>query len=236
MLDLTTYLKAGETSVSNLVLTHYRSLGMSDQELILYLKLVQYQQQGVLFPDLMVISQQMGYQPEDIFQMLQGLIDKEIIKLITTKNDQGQTTDAYDLTGLFSKIDKLQQATHKKETQLSVEFQSRELYQVFEQEFGRPLSPIELETIGLWLKEDQYEPEIIRLALREAVLNQAYSLKYIDRILLSWERKNLKSKEQIIADQQKRKKSLADDERQQTNQPGQDLPKVPLYNWLDPKA
>ena len=44
-------------------------------------------------------------------------------------------------------------------------------------------------------------PELIRLALREAVLNQAYSLKYIDRILLAWERKNITTKEQVAADQ-----------------------------------
>ena len=37
--------------------------------------------------------------------------------------------------------------------------------------------------IGQWLNTDHYSPELIRLALREAVLNQAYSLKYIDRIL-----------------------------------------------------
>ncbi len=36
--------------------------------------------------------------------------------------------------------------------------------------------------IGQWLNTDHYSPELIRLALREAVLNQAYSLKYIDRI------------------------------------------------------
>ena len=39
--------------------------------------------------------------------------------------------------------------------------------------------------IGQWLNTDHYSPELIRLALREAVLNQAYSLKYIDRILLA---------------------------------------------------
>ena len=38
--------------------------------------------------------------------------------------------------------------------------------------------------IGQWLNTDHYSPELIRLALREAVLNQAYSLKYIDRIYL----------------------------------------------------
>ena len=38
-------------------------------------------------------------------------------------------------------------------------------------------------------RRDHYQPEILKLALREAVLNQAYSFNYVDRILLSWERK-----------------------------------------------
>lgn len=63
------------------------------------------------------------------------------------------------------------------------------MYQLFEQEFGRPLSSIEFQRIGQWLEEDHYQPEILKLALREAVLNQAYSFNYVDRILLSWERK-----------------------------------------------
>lgn len=64
------------------------------------------------------------------------------------------------------------------------------MYQLFEQEFGRPLSSIEFQRIGQWLEEDHYQPEILKLALREAVLNQAYSFNYVDRILLSWERKS----------------------------------------------
>lgn len=55
----------------------------------------------------------------------------------------------------------------------------------FEIEFGRYLSPIEREEIASWLNLDHYMPEIIEMALREAVLSQAYSLKYVDRILLN---------------------------------------------------
>ncbi|MEO2820231.1 DnaD domain protein, partial [Lacticaseibacillus rhamnosus] len=38
------------------------------------------------------------------------------------------------------------------------------------------------------------------LALREAVLNAAYSLKYMDRILLNWERRHLKTAQQVQAE------------------------------------
>ena len=71
------------------------------------------------------------------------------------------------------------------------------LLRQFEIEFGRYLSPIEREEISAWLRVDHYDPEIIRLALREAVLAQAYSLKYVDRILLNWQRHNLKTSNEV---------------------------------------
>lgn len=82
------------------------------------------------------------------------------------------------------------------------------MYQLFEQEFGRPLSSIEFQRIGQWLEEDHYQPEILKLALREAVLNQAYSFNYVDRILLSWERKNLRTKQQVEEDQNEENSSF----------------------------
>lgn len=83
---------------------------------------------------------------------------------------------------------------NQQEEKQSYDSKVRSLYQMFESEFGRPLSAIEYQRISQWLEEDKYQPDLIQFALREAVLNQAYSLNYIDRILLSWERKNITSK------------------------------------------
>ncbi len=67
----------------------------------------------------------------------------------------------------------------------------------------------------------------MKLALREAVLNQAYSFNYVDRILLSWERKNLRTKQQVEEDQKRRKQQLLQREVEQpTHQ--EELPKVSL--------
>lgn len=58
------------------------------------------------------------------------------------------------------------------------------LYRTFEEEFGRTLSPIQYQRIGQWLEEDHYSPELILLALKEAVLNQKYNFNYIDSIFI----------------------------------------------------
>lgn len=235
MLDLNTYLKSGETTISNLVLTHYQELNMTDQELIFYLQLLKFQQKNRLFPDLGMIAKTMNKDQDTIYRLLQNLINHDIIKIITTKNNQGQTVDAYDTSGIYIKLEQLLKMKHKQTDQIQNENKTQELYQLFEKEFGRPLSPIELESIKLWLTQDNYSIDLIRLALREAVLNQAYSLKYMDRILLSWERKNMTTKEQVLAEQAARKKRLDKNDRDNTSYNQDKLPKVPLYNWVEPK-
>ena len=73
----------------------------------------------------------------------------------------------------------------------------QELVRQFEIEFGRLLSPIEKQEIAAWLNIDHYNPEIVKLALREAILAQVYNFKYVDRILLNWQRHGLNTPDQI---------------------------------------
>ena len=61
------------------------------------------------------------------------------------------------------------------------------------------------------------------------MLNQVYSLNYVDRILLSWERKNIRTSSQVKEEQQKRKRQMMQKEEKTTKA----LPKVSLHNWLE---
>lgn len=70
------------------------------------------------------------------------------------------------------------------------------IFILFEQEFGRPLSPFEIETITVWLDEDVIKPSLIKAGLRESVLMGKLNFRYIDRILREWQRKGIKSVEE----------------------------------------
>ena len=63
---------------------------------------------------------------------------------------------------------------------------------------------MECESITMWLDEDGHPVEIIRAALKEAVLAQKLSLRYIDRILFEWKKKNVKT----LADVERQTKSF----------------------------
>lgn len=235
MLTIEDYLEAGETSVSNLVLQHYHTLGLTDEEFLFWLQLFHLQKKGNLFPELTEVSQIMGKSMEVIYQLLNQLVSRGFLTIQTKQNEAGQMMDTYNLLPIFNKIQQMKQQQEIKVEEQESEQSIKALYQSVEKEFGRPLSPIELETIGQWLEIDHYAPELIRLALREAVLNQAYSLKYIDRILLAWERKNLTTKEQVAEDQKRRKQVLMQKELDEQSNQAAPLPKVTLHNWLNPE-
>lgn len=78
------------------------------------------------------------------------------------------------------------------------------IYNIIEQEFGRPISPMECEIINTW----DYPIDVIKLAIKEAVSSNNCAIKYIDRIIYNWKRKNIKSvadAEKSIADFRKNK-------------------------------
>lgn len=235
MLSISDYLQAGETTVSNLVIEQYQKLGLTDEEFLFWLQLYRSQAKGDLFPDLSLISDIMGKTIETSYRLLNQLMSKGFLKIETKQNDHGQMMDTYDLLPIFHKIERLLETKAQTETSLSEAETIKQLYQSFEKEFGRQLSPIELEMIGQWLETDHYKPELIRLALREAVLNQAYSLKYVDRILLAWERKNFTTKEQVAEDQKRRKQVMLQKEIEEQGEKNSPVPKVTLHNWLNPE-
>jgi DnaD/phage-associated family protein len=61
----------------------------------------------------------------------------------------------------------------------------------FEDEFKRPLSSIECQTIADW--QSEYNDDLLKLALSEAVKNNARSLSYIEAILRNWKGSGIKT-------------------------------------------
>ena len=58
-----------------------------------------------------------------------------------------------------------------------------DLIKKFEQNFGRMLSPIEIQQITDWMTVDGFEIEVLEYAPNECVLNNARTLKYFNSIM-----------------------------------------------------
>ena len=70
------------------------------------------------------------------------------------------------------------------------------IYDIFETEFGRTISPMEYEIINAWIENGTSEETII-LALKEATYNGVSNLRYIDKIISEWSKKGIKTREDV---------------------------------------
>lgn len=66
------------------------------------------------------------------------------------------------------------------------------IFEIIEKEFGRTLSPLEIEMIRSW----NYPIEILKLAVQEASTSGQFVIKYIDRILYNWSKANVRTAEE----------------------------------------
>ncbi|MDT2872843.1 DnaD domain-containing protein [Lactococcus lactis] len=82
----------------------------------------------------------------------------------------------------------------------------KELINVFEQEMGF-LSPTSMEELRRWLFEDNYSAEVIKLALKEAVLNRKVTLNYIKAILRNWRNDGITSAQAVQKNKEEREAS-----------------------------
>lgn len=191
------FLTDGTTVISNTILKHLRQLNMTADEYLVYSELLMFQQQGNTFPSATELAEVISIDSTTVMMLIQSMIQKGFLEIKTTINNNHRQEDSYDLTPIYNILDIIQQDQNIEQQQQTKLDQTTNLFKMFEVELGRALSPIEQETIHSWINEDGYEVELIQLALKEAVLNQIYSLKYIDRILINWEKQNIKTAQQL---------------------------------------
>ncbi|QNQ83586.1 DnaD domain protein [Lactobacillus sp. PV037] len=202
MVSFNNYRTDGFLSIPNVLLKNYIHLNLSELSLLVLLKLEAYYQKNNLFPSNELLAQEMTLSPIQVGEVIQELIDDKVIALRQKKDENGKITSYYDLSPLYTKLDNYlkdhqEVATENLEIKEVQEDPIQVLVHQFEVEFGRLLSPIERQEVAAWINIDHYDNEIIKMALREAVLAQVYNFKYVDRILLNWQQHNLKTPEQV---------------------------------------
>lgn len=195
-------LQEGATTISNLLLKRYKRLSLSDEEMMLIIHLLSFQQEGNRFPTLSQLEERLSMPGIRLIQSLQKLTKEEWISIDEIVDpENGKRYEQYNLEPLYYKLNRLLQEEHSFVVPVSESFpQSRldmgtenteSLYSQFEQTFGRPLSPIEIETMQCWVEQDRYAEDLIMTALREAQSVGKLYIRYIDRILLEWQRQQI---------------------------------------------
>ena len=70
----------------------------------------------------------------------------------------------------------------------------KNIYEVFEKELKRPLSPLEFSMIGEWVN-DGFSDEVIIQALKECLSKGKKTLKSVDKLLVQWKTRDDMDKE-----------------------------------------
>ena len=84
-----------------------------------------------------------------------------------------------------------------------------DIYELIQKEFGRTIGSIEIEIINAWL-ENNISEDLIKEALKEAVFNGVFNLRYIDKILYKWEKDGIKTVKDV-EERRKKHNSKKDD-------------------------
>ncbi|WP_194074605.1 DnaD domain-containing protein [Oceanobacillus halophilus] len=171
------------------LLSEYHTLGLNEQEVMVIIQLLHFSQLNNDFPTPNEIANQMTIEEKEAAQILRKLIQKNILAIEQQENEQHILSETYSLSPLFEKL-------YQPNNNDSQESTDGSIFILFEQEFGRPLSPFEIEMINGWLDEDQIEASLIKAGLRESVLMGKLNFKYIDRILREWKKKGIHTVEQ----------------------------------------
>lgn len=177
-----------QMTIPEKLLTSYTSLGLSEVDVMLILQIYRFMQNGKDFPTPKEIADHLTIGEQDCAASLKKLIQKNILEIKELKNKNNQLSEAYSFEPLWEKLFTEETPSQKQE--------EGDLFLLFEQEFGRPISPFEIETINVWLDEDKMQPHLIKAALREAVLMGKLNFKYIDRMLREWQKKGIRSVKQ----------------------------------------
>lgn len=188
---------------------NYKEFKMDERELIIISILMN----DDSLIDYAKIGAYLNINEKDILLILTTLQDKGLLEIKVIKNSEGIMEEQISLDNLYNKL-ALHYIENKEEKEKS------NIYETFEHEFGRTLSSMEFEIISGWL-ESNYKEEVIIEALREAVYNGASNLRYIDKILYEWNKKGIKS----VNDVHKEKERFSKAKKEKIE--------IPDYNWLE---
>jgi len=187
--------------VPNLLLKNFRQLGLTERELVFILQLLMIGKNGhYSVPE---IAELLSLDEIQVKQELAALIEKGFL-VLENEEKLGRGISHYFFDGLYDKlIDSWAcEMAVKSEVAACGEKQAGPekfgtVFSVIEKEFGRPLTAIESEKIIEWLDQLAYPPELVLEALKRAVLRGVYNLNYIDRILLDWQKSNIRTVHEV---------------------------------------
>lgn len=200
-----------DMTLPKILFMNYKKIGLTDQELIFIIYLIN--NTDIFNPK--QISLDMNINLNEVMEIISNLKAKGILN-IELKKIGNRRNEYIELDTLYEKLTNI--IINKEEKQQT------NIYDIFEKEFGRTISPMEYQIIGAWIDNGTSE-ETILLALKEATYNGVSNLRYIDKIISEWNKKGIKTQEDV------EKSRINFKQKKETKQKNDILD----YDWLNDK-
>lgn len=181
-------LELGQIVFPYALLTGYKEAGLTDEEALVLLHVLAYQQIEHSFPSLDDLVGRTHFPKDRIASSLQRFIGEGFLQ------QSGQRVSIRPL---------LKQVFNPAGQEQAVQT----LLFRFEQEFGRLLSPLEYEQVMRWQDEDRYPEWLILEALRESVLAGVFNFRYVDKVLRDWTRARISTERHLAEYREKREQT-----------------------------
>ena len=195
---LQSFLKQKEIHIPLFWFQNYEKLKISLEELIFLMYLKEKGETFLFNPQEM--KEELGLDLPKIMEFISSLEEKKLLRVETYKNDKKIVEERVNLSNFYQKY----QSLFLEDMMEKEEVVDHNLFEQVEKEFGRTLSPSEIEFMKAWMQN--FKEEIILEAVKEASLNGVSSIRYIDRILYEWDKQGIKKKEDVEHYLMKRKK------------------------------
>ncbi|MDP9728170.1 DnaD domain-containing protein [Alicyclobacillus tolerans] len=177
-------------AVPTLLLSSYSELDVSASEFMVLLHILAASQiEGTTDISGAELANRCKMTSIEVMRCLDRLVQSNYLAVGERIDEQGAHCTYFDLAPLWRKI-RGQKDTPYREWR-------KDPVTLFEEEFGRPLSGLELEQLRQWLEVDKLPEWMIIEALREAVYANKFAFKYIDRVLYQWQKNRIRTRQEL---------------------------------------
>lgn len=160
------------------ILKYFKKLNITMDEFIFLMYLYNKQDNLDFNPE--KISLDLNIDIMEVMGYISTLTDKGYLNLQVKKTDNNLLEEVIDLSSFYEKISILLINNEEIETN-----NNKGILSFVEKELARPISSLEIQMIEGW-KNNNISDELIKEAIRLALNDGVYSLKYIDKILIDW--------------------------------------------------
>ena len=167
-----------------LLLENYKKLKMSENELAIVFMIDHLVSQGNPFITADLLSLKMSLDIKEIDVLLADLLTRGYMEYASIN---GKTVTSLNplKEKLYSAFEMKISKEAESKNNNKIKDQLNNVFAAFEQNLGRQLSPAEISTIREWVSYG-YSDEMIIDALKEALNQGKKSIRSVDKILLSW--------------------------------------------------